>query len=325
MSHPVREFEELAASFEERFQKDRHPAEPEQLYKAAQHLLLLKGKRVRPVLCLMATELFTPVSDDTYNAAAAIEVFHNFTLVHDDIMDRAPIRRGEPTVHEVYGSSTAILAGDVMLVQAYEYLAKINKNILPRVMGIFNDVALKVCEGQQYDMEFESREDVTLEEYVKMIELKTSVLLAAALRIGSVLGGAGPHNQDILYSFGRNMGIAFQIQDDYLDAFGDQRKFGKKQGGDIVVNKKTFLHIRALSVLEGDQKAEYLRLMAEEGEQKINPVIALYKESGVDQWAKDLKEKYFNAAMANLEEVAVVSARKKPLKHLAEFLLERQM
>ncbi len=324
MSKPLAEFEEQAEVFENWFRKNHFPERPEKLYMAAQHLLSLKGKRVRPVLCLMANELFTPVSEDAFYAAAAIEVFHNFTLVHDDIMDRAPIRRGSATVHELYGSSTAILAGDVMLVQAYQYLTKIDKELLPKVMANFNEAARMVCEGQQYDMDFESQEEVALGEYEHMIELKTSVLLAASLRIGSVIGGAGLHNQEILYSFGKNIGLAFQIQDDYLDAFGDQSKFGKKHGGDILANKKTFLHIRALNVLKGADKAAYLELMKQEGEQKIAPVLKLYKECGVDQWAKDLKQKYFDAAMENLEEVAVVSSRKQPLIHLAEFLLERQ-
>lgn len=324
MSNRVSDFEELAAKFEEKFQGKHFPEVPEKLYKAAQHLLAMPGKRVRPVLCLMANELFSPLSEDTFHAAFAIELFHNFTLVHDDIMDKATVRRGKVTVHELFGNSTALLAGDVMLIRAYQYLSKIGKDILPRVLSIYNETAVKVCEGQEFDIEFEEKPEISLEEYIEMIGLKTSVLLAASLQIGSILGGAGLRNQENLYSFGKNMGIAFQIQDDYLDAFGDADKFGKIQGGDIMANKKTFLHLRAMGVLEGEKKQRYQALMQEEGPEKIASVIELYKECGIHEWAQSLKKKYYEAALENLEAVAVVSTRKKPLQHLATVLLDRQ-
>lgn len=324
MNNVLTEFAGLYERFESQFNNRHFPEKPEKLYDAAEHYLSLRGKRIRPVLCLMGNELFAPLKQDAFFAANAIELFHNFTLVHDDIMDHAVLRRGHQTVHKLYGESTALLAGDVMLIQAYDYLSKINTTHLPKVLSLFADAAKKVCEGQQLDMEFENREHVSLDDYLNMISLKTSVLLAASLRIGSVLGGAGPANQENLYAFGKNLGIAFQIQDDYLDAFGNAEKFGKKHGGDIMSNKKTFLHLRAMNVLEDGKKVEYAKLLQGDDETKIEPIIRIYKSCGVDEWAKKLKQKYFDLALKHLEEVAVVSVRKNSLIHLAESLMERQ-
>ncbi|MBC7851409.1 MAG: polyprenyl synthetase family protein, partial [Chitinophagaceae bacterium] len=239
-------FEELSALFADKFQIDHFPIEPASLYEPNRYFLGLGGKRVRPVICLMGNELFDTINEDAWKVANAIELFHNFTLIHDDIMDKAPLRRGKPTVHEKFGASTALLAGDVMMVAAYESLAKLDRLYIHQVLHLFNRTAREVCEGQQLDMDFEKMESVSLDQYLRMIELKTSVLLAASLRLGAILGGAGEGNQKHLYEFGRNLGIAFQIQDDYLDAFGDPAKFGKQVGGDIVANKKTFLLLHAL-------------------------------------------------------------------------------
>ncbi len=324
MNNDLSDFISLAEQFESRFNTNHFPAQPEKLYYAAQHLLTLKGKRVRPVLCLMANELFGPIGEDAYYAACAIELFHNFTLVHDDIMDHAPIRRGQPTVHEKYGTSTAILAGDVMLVQAYEYLNKIGIGYLPKVLSLFSYTARKVCEGQQLDMEFEEVEKVSLEDYVEMIGLKTSVLLAASLQMGSLLGGAGQANQEYLYDFGKNLGIAFQVQDDYLDAFGDPEKFGKKTGGDILSNKKTFLLLRAREVADNNQRSALESWSNVKDESKIQPILEIYKSCGVDEWARELKSIYLNNALASLEEAAVLSKRKLPLEKLAHQLLDRE-
>ncbi len=321
--NPLTEFEDLSKQFEEQFSQAHFPAEPAGLYNAAQYILSLRGKRVRPVLCLMANELFAPISQDAFYAANAIELFHNFTLIHDDIMDRAAVRRGQPSVHEKFGQSTAILAGDVMLIQAYEYLKKVDVNYLPKSLSLFNDTARKVCEGQQLDMEFESKE-ITMDQYVSMIELKTSVLLATSLRMGALLGGAGLANQENLYEFGKNLGIAFQVQDDYLDAFGDPEKFGKKRGGDILANKKTFLLLQTLNSVSADKKRELEKVMSSEEEDKIDAVIQIYKDCGADNWAREMKGKYFDQAMQHLEEVAVVSKRKEPLVHLARHLLDRE-
>ena len=318
-------FKELSAIFEERFNRNHFPEEPKRLYDASQYLLTVKGKRIRPVMCLMGNEMFDKIKDDAFHVATAIELFHNFTLVHDDIMDRAPLRRGIETVHKKFGESTALLAGDVMLVTAYEYLNMVNKDDLHRVVNLFNITAKKVCEGQQMDMDFEKVSDVNFDDYVKMIGLKTSVLLAASLQLGGILGGAGLGNQQHLYEYGKNLGIAFQIQDDYLDAFGDPEKFGKKPGGDIVANKKTFLLLQALKVAPIEQQLKLKELLLREDENKIEQVLKIYKSCNVDEWAKKLKQKYFSIAMHHLEEIAVLSKRKKPLEDLADYLMERDM
>lgn len=316
-------FEELSAKFIEKFSTSHFPESPASLYGPAGYFLGIGGKRVRPVMCLMANELFGDINPDTYHVATAIELFHNFTLIHDDIMDKAPLRRGFDTVHTRYNESTALLTGDVMMVRAIEYLSKISVAHLQRVLFHFNNAARQVCEGQQIDMDFEKLEKVNLEEYLHMIELKTSVLLAASLRIGAILGGASKGNQDHLYEFGKNLGIAFQVQDDYLDAFGDPSKFGKQVGGDIMSNKKTFLVIRALESCSGSQVAELKNLMTHNDEGKVEKVIGLFRECGVDTWANGLKEKYIGLAEHHLEEVAVQSSRKEPFRKLMSFLVQR--
>jgi len=321
----LQSFEELSAVFEEKFMKRHFPEEPKQLYNASQYLLTVKGKRIRPVMCLMANEMFDDIKEDAFHVATAIELFHNFTLVHDDIMDRAPLRRGMETVHTKFGESTALLAGDVMLIAAYESLNKITKEYLHPILNLFNATAKHVCEGQQFDMEFEKTGHVNFDDYVKMIGLKTSVLLAASLKMGSILGGAGLGNQNHLYAFGKNLGIAFQIQDDYLDAFGDPEKFGKKQGGDIMANKKTFLWLQAMEAASPQQKNKLHELSSCDGENKIEQVLAIYKSCNIDEWAKELKQKYFSIAMGHLEEVAVLAIRKRPLEGLAKYLMERDV
>lgn len=318
-------FKELSALFKERFNRRHFPLEPQQLYEASQYLLTVKGKRIRPVMCLMGNELFDAIKEDTYHVATAIELFHNFTLVHDDIMDRAPLRRGIETVHKKFGESTALLAGDVMLVVAYEYLNKISTEYIHRVLKLFNTIAKQVCEGQQMDMDFEKITDVNFEDYVKMIGLKTSVLLAGSLQLGAILGGAGLGNQQHIYEFGKNLGIAFQIQDDYLDAFGDPEKFGKKPGGDIMANKKTFLLLQALKVASTGQQEELKDLLLQDDESKIVRVLNIYKSCNIDEWAKQLKQKYFSIALKHLGEIAVRSIRKKPLEELADYLMERDV
>lgn len=318
-------FKELSALFKERFNRRHFPLEPQQLYEASQYLLTVKGKRIRPVMCLMGNELFDAIKEDTYHVATAIELFHNFTLVHDDIMDRAPLRRGIETVHKKFGESTALLAGDVMLVVAYEYLNKISTEYIHRVLKLFNTIAKQVCEGQQMDMDFEKITDVNFEDYVKMIGLKTSVLLAGSLQLGAILGGAGLGNQQHIYEFGKNLGIAFQIQDDYLDAFGDPEKFGKKPGGDIMANKKTFLLLQALKVASTGQQEELKDLLLQDDESKIVRVLNIYKSCNIDEWAKQLKQKYFSIALKHLGEIAVRSIRKKPLEELANYLMERDV
>lgn len=321
-------FTELSKAFEEKFNTRHFPTHTTTLYNPAQYILNLGGKRIRPVCVLMGNELFDEITPDAYEVATAIELFHNFSLIHDDIMDKAPLRRGMETVHTKFGESTALLAGDVMLVQAYEYLNKIKRDYSQNIIHLFNQTAKAVCEGQQVDMDFEKKSSVNLDEYVSMITLKTSVLLAASLQMGATLGGAGQGNQQHLYGFGKNLGIAFQVQDDYLDAFGDPDKFGKQVGGDIIANKKTFLMIYAMEVASEAQKKILANLLDDSDEvnkvNKVNTVLGIFKDCKVDEWAKELKEKYLQTALQHLEDTAVLSARKKPLIELAAYLIQRE-
>jgi geranylgeranyl diphosphate synthase type II len=319
----MQSFQELSAEFSRRFAVRHFPESPATLYDPGQYFLGIGGKRVRPVMCLMANELFGTINPDAFVVATAIELFHNFTLIHDDIMDKAPLRRGTETVHKRYGESTALLTGDVMMVQAYEYLNKIDTSYVQRIIFNFNQAARQVCEGQQLDMDFEKREHVSLDDYLHMIELKTSVLLAASLKMGAILGKAGKPNQEHLYQFGKNLGIAFQIQDDYLDAFGDPSKFGKQLGGDIMANKKTFLVVYVLETCSSSQVKRYRSLINSEGPNKVDEMLDLFRECGVDSWATGLKEKYIAAAEYHLEEIAVPSARKESLRSLMQYLVQR--
>jgi geranylgeranyl diphosphate synthase type II len=315
--------EHLQKSFESYFAHRHFPLEPSTLYDPLEEFLLNSGKRIRPVMCLMGNELFGEVHQDAYQIAAAIELFHNFTLVHDDIMDKAPLRRGKPTVHAVHGEPTALLGGDVMMVVAYDYLNKIEPHYLKKVIALFNKTAKEVCEGQQYDMDFEKNQHVSLRDYIRMIELKTSVLLAASLQLGSIVGGASEGNQQHIYEFGRNLGIAFQIQDDYLDAFGDPEKFGKQVGGDIQSNKKTFLMIHALETAQGELRTALIKAMEENPTDKVEIVLNIFKACGIDSWASALKEQYLQTALTHLEEIAVSKSRKVPLQELAHYLISR--
>ena len=316
-------FNQLSGIFEEKFAKRHFPSHTETLYDPAQYILGLKGKRIRPVCVLMGNELFADINPDSFNVATAIELFHNFSLIHDDIMDKAPLRRGMETVHKKYGESTALLAGDVMLVQAYDYVGKIKTEYLSKVLSLFNQTAKEVCEGQQLDMDFEKRETVSFDEYLNMITLKTSVLLAASLQLGAILGGARESNQQLVYEFGKNLGIAFQIQDDYLDAFGDATLTGKQTGGDIIANKKTFLMIHAMETASASELKELKKLMAENPSNKVEKVLQLFKQTNADNWANDLKDKYLQTALQHLEDIAVLSSRKQPLTELATYLIQR--
>ncbi len=317
-------FIELLKLFEDKFNARHFPAQPETLYDPAEYILGIGGKRIRPVCVLMGNQLFDVIDPDAYHAATAIELFHNFSLIHDDIMDKAPMRRGMQTVHTKYGESTALLAGDVMFVKAYEYLNKIKPAQLQKVLFLFNNTASAVCEGQQMDMDFEKRETVAMDEYVRMITLKTSVLLAASLQLGAILGGAGEGNQQHLYEFGKNLGVAFQVQDDYLDAFGNPEKFGKKVGGDILANKKTFLMIHAFETAKPAQLKELKELIKTNPADKVERVLKIFKDCKVDDWAKELKNKYLQTALKHLEDTAVLSVRKKPLQELADYLMMRE-
>ena len=320
----MHDFKELVAEFGTRFGVAQFPAAPASLYEPGEYFLSIGGKRIRPILCVLGNELFSEITEDAWSLATAIELFHNFTLIHDDMMDAAALRRSMQTVHTKYGDNTALLTGDVMLIRAYEKLQTINPAYLPKILSLFNTTAREVCEGQQLDMDFEKMPSVTLDAYIHMITLKTSVLLAASLEMGAILGGATPGNCKHLYEFGKNLGIAFQIQDDYLDAFGDPEKFGKEVGGDIRQNKKTFLLLHALEVATPDQRAKLNSLLASNGPDKVPQVMDLFKACNVDAWSIELKEKYLQMALTNLEDIAVTSTRKTALLSLANYLMQRE-
>jgi len=320
----MQSFELLSQKFAFHFEKAHFPEAPSTLYQPNEYFLKLGGKRVRPVLCLMGNELFDDIREDAWELATAVELFHNFTLIHDDIMDKAPLRRGMETVHTKYGESTALLAGDVMLVAAYDHINRIKPLHLQRIISLFNKTAREVCEGQQLDMDFEKKDTVSFEEYEQMIKLKTSVLLAASLQMGAIMGGAGSGNQQHLYEFGKNLGIAFQVQDDYLDAFGDPEKFGKQVGGDILANKKTFLLIHALETANAGQLEELKQLIAGNPADKVEQVLRIFRDCKVDEWAIELKDKYLDEAFQHLDDIAVLSKRKQPLTDLARFLVQRE-
>ena len=300
--------------------------EPKNLYAPVNYILNMGGKRLRPVLTLIAAELFGADYKVALPAAMAIEVFHNFSLVHDDIMDDAPLRRGEPTVHEKWDVSTGILSGDAMLINSYECLEAYAPEKLKLLFSIFNKTAKEVCEGQQYDVDFETRMDVTIPEYLKMIEYKTSVLIGAALKMGAIIAGTSEENQSLIYEFGRNLGIAFQLQDDYLDAFGNPDTFGKQVGGDIIENKKTFLYLKALEL--GSQ-ADQMRLLdlfgnqPADSSQKVEEVKTLFERSGSDGATKNEIEQYTKQALAALTKIDAPKAGKTLLQELGNNLMQR--
>ena len=323
-------FTELTNLFCQQFNLPQFPIEPAGLYEPASYFLGIGGKRIRPVACLMGNELFGEIQADSWRIATAIELFHNFTLMHDDIMDKASLRRGQTTVHVRNGENTAILSGDVMLVQAYSCLEGISGNYMHWILKLFNQTAREVCEGQQYDMDYEAMDEVSLEDYIRMIKLKTAVLLAASLKMGAIVGGATRHNCDRLYGFGKNLGIAFQLQDDFLDCFADPEKFGKQIGGDILRNKKTCLLISAREVATGPQQQRLEELLAFQPEnqkeqlEKVTGVLDIYRKTGVEATCRALIDQYAAKAMEHLEQIVVVSSRKQPLQDLANYLLARE-
>jgi geranylgeranyl diphosphate synthase, type II len=302
---------------------------PSELYEPVNYILNLGGKRLRPLLVLMGANLFDDNFEKALPAAFSVEIFHNFTLLHDDIMDEAPLRRGKPTVHARFGTNTGILSGDVMLIYAYHFLNKIEPNDLKsKLFTIFNKMAIEVCEGQQYDMNFESRNDVTLDEYIRMIELKTSVLIAAAFQMGALIGGASDEDSFQLYEFGRNFGIAFQIQDDILDTFGDPEKFGKKVGGDIVQNKKTYLVLKSYELANDTQRYDLHRLMTtptEDETVKIETVRDLFQELDVLNYAQTAMYQFLEKSFKALDSTPLSIARKNELKEWANDLMLRQI
>ena len=300
---------------------------PSELYEPVNYILSLGGKRLRPLLALMGCELFDTAIEKALPIAMSVEVFHNFTLLHDDIMDSAPLRRGKPTVHMQYNINTGILSGDVMLIYAYDFLMKVeNQNIASKLIKIFNKMAIEVCEGQQYDMNFETRNDVTINEYLKMIELKTAVLLAAAFQMGALVGGASEAEAQHLYEFGKNVGMAFQIQDDILDTYGDPEKFGKKVGGDIIQNKKTYLVLKSFQLANPSQQADLQQLMntiTTDEVQKIEAVKSIFNDLNIREAAEKTMTNYLNIAFQHIDDTPLSIERKNYLKTWANELMMR--
>ncbi|MCB0663245.1 MAG: polyprenyl synthetase family protein [Saprospiraceae bacterium] len=302
--------------------------EPKGLYLPADYIMDLGGKRLRPQLVLWGAHLHGGDEKVALPIAHAVEVFHNFTLVHDDIMDQADLRRGKPTVHKKYGVNSAILSGDVMLIKAYQFLQKSGVHHFDALIEAFNRIAIEVCEGQQMDMDFEVRDDVTIDEYLKMIELKTAALLGGALLLGALGAGASDENGKLLDAFGRNMGVAFQIQDDYLDTFGDPALFGKKVGGDIIQNKKTILYLKALELASLSQRNDLIKWYNTDTADDIAKVAAvknLFSEIGVEEEILSLQNQYIDAAQEALKKLEVSSNKKSEMADWAMALVDRNV
>jgi geranylgeranyl diphosphate synthase, type II len=297
---------------------------PQNLYDPVYYSLSAGGKRIRPVLCLMAAELYGAKIESILDTACGIEIFHNFTLLHDDMMDNATVRRGYPTVHIKWTNNIALLSGDAMSVIAYKFISQAQN--LKETLDIFSDTALKICEGQQYDMDFESRNDVSVDEYLKMINLKTAVLLAASLKIGAIEANASESDKENIYEYGRNLGMAFQLQDDYLDTFGNVEKFGKNIGGDIVSNKKTFLLIKALELASGNSKEElnhWLEKKEFKTEEKIVAVRKIYDKLEICKQSQTLMDFYFDKAEEFFNKLSISDDKKMALKEFTDSLRER--
>jgi len=321
------ELSDLQAIISDAVDKISYPQYPEQLYEPLSYILSIGGKRMRPALLLMACELFGGDINKAIPPALAIEVFHNFTLMHDDIMDNAPLRRGKTTVHERWNKNVAILSGDVMLIEGYKLMMQVEDHLLRQVLDIFNNTAVGVCEGQQIDMEFETRSVVNIEEYINMIRLKTAVVLGGALKIGALIGGASQVDADLLSEFGVQLGIAFQLQDDILDVYGDPEKFGKQVGGDIISNKKTYLLIKALELAEGELAVELNALLNAThlaNTVKVAGVTNVYNELDIRQHADTAMQTYADKAFEALKKIKLPDEHKQYLQDFADGLLVRE-
>lgn len=301
------------------------PKHPENLYAPMRYILDLGGKRIRPVLALMGCELFHSDFSKAKNAALAIEFFHNFSLIHDDIMDAAPLRRGEPTVHEKWNTNNAILSGDALLVESYKLLVQYEPKLSLTLIQLFNTTASEVCEGQQLDMNFENESFIGIEEYLEMIRLKTAVLLGCSLKMGAIIGGANAADAEKLYLFGVNLGLAFQVQDDLLDLYANPEKFGKQIGGDVLLNKKTFLLLSAFQDSNAAQKEILIQLIKEaNADEKISKTKALFNQLNVAQKTHDKIDEYFNIALKHLDTLNCEKIKKQPLYSLANYLVHRE-
>lgn len=323
--HSIAQYQEIITNH---FQAISTVKEPENLYEPIQYILELGGKRMRPVLTLMTAEIFDVSYEKAINAATAIEVFHNFSLIHDDIMDDAPLRRGKETVHEKWDLNTGILSGDAMLILAYQYFENYEPKIFQQLAKLFSKTALEVCEGQQYDVDFETRDDVTIAEYLKMIEYKTAVLVGAAMKMGAIVAETSEENANLIYDFGLNLGIAFQLQDDYLDAFGNPETFGKQVGGDIIENKKTYLYLKALEFGSDDEKEQLLHLFSiqpTDNSDKIESVKQIFLATKSAELTQNAIKEYTHLAFSTLDKMNISTAKKEILRAFGEKLMKRNV
>ena len=323
--HDISQYQDFFISYLENQSIDK---EPKNLYEPITYILGLGGKRMRPVLTLMAAEVFDTDYKIALPAAMAVEVFHNFSLVHDDIMDDAPLRRGQVTVHEKWNINTGILSGDAMLILAYQYFEQYEPTIFRDLAKLFSKTALEVCEGQQWDVDFEERSNVTIPEYLKMIEYKTAVLVAAAMKMGAIVAKTSEKEADLIYDFGLNLGLAFQLQDDYLDAFGDPETFGKQVGGDIIINKKTYLYLKAIEFSSKEKAAELQQLFGlqlENNSEKIETAKTIFNESGASQATQEAIEMYTFKAFETLEKMDINVEKKAILRTFGENLMGRKV
>jgi geranylgeranyl diphosphate synthase type II len=321
----IETYQKVFLEYLEQFVEEK---EPKHLYQPINYILKLGGKRLRPVLTLITTEIFDADYKKALNAALAVEVFHNFSLIHDDIMDAAPLRRGNKTVHEKWDLNTGILSGDTMLIMAYQLFENYNANTFQSLAKLFSKTALQVCEGQQTDIDFEKRNDVTIPEYLKMIEYKTAVLVGAAMQMGAIVADASKEDQHSFYEFGKNLGIAFQLQDDYLDVFGNPKTFGKQVGGDIIENKKTYLYIKALEFLDEDENLQLQNLFSirpKNNTNKIEKVSQLFITSSSAEATKKAIEDYTQKAFSVLETLNITEDKKIVLRQFGEHLMGRNV
>ena len=323
--HALSHYQELISDY---FSELHLNKEPKNLYEPIEYILHLGGKRMRPILTLIATEIFDVDCKKALAAATAIEVFHNFSLVHDDIMDDAPLRRGNETVHEKWDINTGILSGDAMLILAYQHFEEYEPKIFRDLARLFSKTALEVCEGQQYDVDFETRDDVTIPEYLKMIEYKTAVLVGAAMKMGAIVAETSGENANLIYDFGLNLGIAFQLQDDYLDAFGDPETFGKQVGGDIIENKKTYLYLKAMEFSKADEKEQLTHLFSiqpNDNSDKIESVKAIFNQTKASEATQKAIQAYTFKAFETLEKMNISYDKKVMLRPFGENLMNRNV
>jgi geranylgeranyl diphosphate synthase type II len=323
--HSIYQYQEFLSDY---LQSQYEDKEPRNLYEPIHYILDLGGKRMRPVLTLMSAEVFDADYKKALPAALAVEVFHNFSLVHDDIMDDAPLRRGKETVHEKWNLNTGILSGDAMLILAYQYFEQYEPIIFRDLAKLFSKTALEVCEGQQWDVDFEERNDVTIPEYLKMIQYKTAVLVAAAMKMGAIIAETSEENANLIYDFGLNLGLAFQLQDDFLDAFGDPETFGKQVGGDIIENKKTYLYLKAVAFSKEAEAKELRRLFSiqpEDNTEKIKTVKELFNNSGASKATQDAIQDFTFKAFQTLDKMNISTEKKGMLKAFGENLMGRKV